>query len=103
MTLELESNPDILLTLNSKREHCFTVGFAAESENLLQNAQEKLTRKDLALIVANDITAENAGFGGDTNTVTFLFANGDTQTLPTLSKLEVADRLLNEILQRSST
>ena len=99
-SINLQPNPDILTTLLQERAHCFTVGFAAESCDLLQNAQNKLLSKNLDLIVANDITAPNAGFGGDTNTVTLLSPQRSSIQLPTLSKDEVADKILDEILQQ---
>ena len=101
MTLELETNPDILQSLQAKCQHCFTVGFAAETENLLDNARKKLRSKGLSLIVANDITLEGAGFGVDTNTVTFITPKKAPRTLPNLSKRDVADQLLNEILEQA--
>lgn len=98
--ISLQPNPDILKTLLKERAHCFTVGFAAESCDLLENAQNKLLSKELDLIVANDITAPNAGFGGDTNTVTLLSPQRSSIQLPTLSKDEVADKILDELLQQ---
>jgi phosphopantothenoylcysteine decarboxylase/phosphopantothenate--cysteine ligase len=74
-----------------------TVGFAAESRDLLDNAAEKLKSKRLNMIVANDITAQDAGFGTDTNRVTIIHENGDRDTLPLLSKAEVADAILERI------
>jgi phosphopantothenoylcysteine decarboxylase / phosphopantothenate---cysteine ligase len=74
-----------------------TVGFAAESSDLLDNAAEKLKAKHLNMIVANDITAQDAGFGTDTNRVTILHENGDRDTLPLLSKAEVADAIVERI------
>jgi phosphopantothenoylcysteine decarboxylase/phosphopantothenate--cysteine ligase len=73
------------------------VGFAAESRDLVDNAAEKLKSKNLNLIVANDITAHGAGFGADTNRVTLIHENGDRETLPLLSKAEVADAIITRI------
>ena len=74
-----------------------TVGFAAESRNLIDNAAEKLKAKHLNMIVANDITAQDAGFGTDTNRVTIIHENGDRDVLPLLSKAEVADAIIERI------
>ena len=74
-----------------------TVGFAAESRNLIDNAAAKLKAKRLNMIVANDITAQDAGFGTDTNRVTIIHENGDRETLPLLTKAEVADAIIERI------
>ena len=73
------------------------VGFAAETENVLENARGKLLSKRLDLIVANDVTAEGAGFGTDTNIVT-LISHGGVETLPLMSKREVAHRIWDAAL-----
>ncbi|MGE5073248.1 MAG: phosphopantothenoylcysteine decarboxylase, partial [Anaerolineae bacterium] len=73
------------------------VGFAAESRDLLDNASEKLKSKSLNMIVANDITARDAGLSTDTNRVTIIHDNGDRDTLPLLSKAEVADAIIERI------
>ena len=73
------------------------VGFAAESRDLVDNAVEKLKAKNLNLIIANDITAPGAGFGSDTNRVTIIHENGDRETLPLMSKSEVADAIIERI------
>jgi phosphopantothenoylcysteine decarboxylase/phosphopantothenate--cysteine ligase len=70
------------------------VGFAAESQNLLENAAEKLKSKKLDFIVANDISASDAGFAVETNRVTILFANGARENLPLTSKMEVAEIII---------
>ncbi len=75
------------------------VGFAAETENLLENATAKLKKKNLDMIVANDVTAEGAGFGSETNLVNFLFADGRIEALPLQSKDKVADVLLDRVLE----
>jgi len=96
--VELTAAPDILRTvansqLSGKRFH-IVVGFAAESQNLLENAAEKLQSKKLDMIVANDISSDDAGFAVDTNRVTFLFANGTKEILPLMSKTEVAEKII---------
>ncbi|MEX1020724.1 MAG: bifunctional phosphopantothenoylcysteine decarboxylase/phosphopantothenate--cysteine ligase CoaBC [Litorilinea sp.] len=102
-TLELAANPDILLEVAQQRASTgrptVVVGFAAETENLLENAQGKLTRKGLAMIVANDVSASDAGFGTETNRVTILRADGTAETLPLMSKAEVATRLIQRVAE----
>jgi phosphopantothenoylcysteine decarboxylase/phosphopantothenate--cysteine ligase len=71
-----------------------TVGFAAESRDLLANASQKLKSKKLDMIAANDISATDAGFGVDTNRVTLLFADGKQESLPLMSKTEVAETII---------
>src|SRR5207302_5325002 len=97
-TLTLKETPDILLSLSSlKSLKQVMVGFAAETENLLENAAEKLKRKKLDLIVANDVTQEGAGFEVDTNVVTLIGADGRAESHPQLSKDAVADLILDRI------
>lgn len=74
------------------------MGFAAESENLLQSATEKLQRKQLDWIVANDISAPGIGFQSDSNQVTLIDRNLNVESLPLLTKMEIADLLLDRIL-----
>ena len=103
-TLELTPNPDILAAVAQQRREGnyprMVVGFAAETQNLLQNAQSKLERKALDLIVANDVSASDAGFAVDTNRVTLLYADGTQESLPLQSKTAVAERVVSEIIQR---
>ncbi len=99
--IHLTRNPDILLNVKAAREAAgfprVVVGFAAESENLLTNARDKLQRKGLDLLVANDITAPDAGFSVDTNRVTILNAEGDAHTLDLISKAEVAQAIIERV------
>ncbi len=99
--IELEAAPDILRTVvderSEKKRFHITVGFAAESRDLLENAAEKLKSKGLDFIAANDISAKDAGFAVDTNRVTLLFANGTRENFPLLSKTEVADKIIENI------
>jgi phosphopantothenoylcysteine decarboxylase/phosphopantothenate--cysteine ligase len=74
------------------------VGFAAETEDLLAHAREKLQAKDVDLLVANDVTAAGSGFGSDTNRVFILDRDGSAEELPLLPKREVADRILDRVL-----
>lgn len=96
-TLELVPNLDILAELGRKKTSQVLIGFAAETENLLANAQYKMQKKNVDLLVANDITKPGAGFGSLTNIVSFLFTDGRRIDLPQLSKLEVARHLVREI------
>lgn len=95
MVVELQRNPDILAELGEKKGSRVLIGFAAETEELLKNAREKLTNKNLDMIVANDVTQEGAGFDGDTNIVRFLTADGSVEELPRMSKASVAEVLLD--------
>jgi phosphopantothenoylcysteine decarboxylase/phosphopantothenate--cysteine ligase len=101
--VKLETTPDILAEvadLKSKGEFSgIVVGFAAESQDLLENAQDKMLSKNLDLIVANDITAKDAGFAVDTNRVTLLDAAGNSEELPVMSKTEVAEKVLERVVR----
>lgn len=100
MTLELERTKDILGHLGShKREGQFLCGFAMETQNLLENAKEKLLRKNADMIIANNLKIQGAGFGTDTNVVTIITEDG-AQALELMSKEAVAGQILNEILKR---
>lgn len=102
--IELAANPDILLEVAKQRketEHpTIVVGFAAETDDLLENARSKLEKKGLSLIVANDVGASDAGFDVDTNRVTLLADDGSTQALPLMSKAEVAWQVVKRIEER---
>jgi phosphopantothenoylcysteine decarboxylase/phosphopantothenate--cysteine ligase len=99
LTLKLEPTPDILAEVAGARENgLLVVGFAAETERVLEHAREKLERKGLDAIVANDLTQEGAGFNAETNVVTLLTRGGaEPKTLPLMSKLEAAHRVLDEV------
>jgi phosphopantothenoylcysteine decarboxylase / phosphopantothenate---cysteine ligase len=94
-TLELEPTTDILSMLSSQKSSQLMVGFAAETNNLVAHAKDKLASKNLDLIVANDVTKPGAGFGSDENAVTLLDRNGLVTELPLKSKRELADDILN--------
>jgi phosphopantothenoylcysteine decarboxylase/phosphopantothenate--cysteine ligase len=99
LVVRLKETPHILATLGAqKRAGQIVVGFAAETENLLDNARHKRAFRYLDLTVANDVTAEGAGFDADTNIVTFLWPDGRADALPRLSKREVARHLLDVLL-----
>ena len=95
LTLELVRTPDILTEV---RGNFVKVGFAAESEDLVTNAKQKLKKKQLDLMVANDITDADSGFGTDTNKVTLVDREGKIENLPVLTKREVADRILDRVV-----
>jgi len=101
LTLELESTTDILKSVAAQKEDTgfpkHSIGFAAESQDLIKNAQSKLERKSLDLIVANDITAPGAGFAGTTNQVTLLFADGRQEVLPMQEKSVVAEAIIKTL------
>jgi phosphopantothenoylcysteine decarboxylase/phosphopantothenate--cysteine ligase len=96
LTLELERTPDILEEVKGK---FLSVGFAAESEDLVANAKKKLREKRLDLIIANDVTAKVSGIGADTNQVVIIDRKGKIEELPLLPKREVADRILDRVAQ----
>lgn len=99
MSIALDRTKDILGTLgSSKREGLYLCGFSMETENLLENSRAKLDKKNLDLIVANNVKVEGAGFGTDTNIVT-LISREETKELPIMSKEEVADSLLDYIME----
>ena len=100
LTLVLEKNPDILKELGEKkRTGQILVGFAAETQNLLEYAKAKLEKKNLDMIVANDVSRKDAGFNTDTNVVKLLYRNGTIEELPIMTKHKLADELLNRVLK----
>ena len=99
LTVVMDKNPDILKTLGAQKTHQVLVGFAAETQNLLENARDKVVKKNLDMIVANDVTAAGAGFNADTNIVKFLFANGEVRSLEQMPKVDVANCILDEALK----
>lgn len=102
INVALEPTVDILSAAARDKANRVVVGFAAETENVAQNARKKLTAKNLDLIVANDVTAEGAGFDHDTNVVTLFSRDGRDVTLPKLSKVDVAQRILDEVVRLRS-
>ena len=105
-TLTLEPTTDILAAVARQRQETghplIVVGFAAETEDLVHNARAKLQAKALDLIVANDVGAPDAGFQVDTNRVTLIAADGETEHLPLLSKAKVAERLIDWLIAQLS-
>jgi len=98
-SLALEPTRDILSEITGRRrQEQIVVGFAAETDHVVDNAAAKLLTKRLDLVVANDVTQEGAGFEADTNIVTLLFADGRLKPLEKMSKLDVANRILDEVV-----
>ncbi|HEY33019.1 MAG TPA: bifunctional phosphopantothenoylcysteine decarboxylase/phosphopantothenate--cysteine ligase CoaBC [Dehalococcoidia bacterium] len=95
VSLGLVGTEDFLLELP---DTFIKIGFAAETENLLENAQKKLKEKRLQFICANDVTAADSGFGTDTNKVTLLYSDGRTEDLPLMTKREVSDVILDRVV-----
>ena len=105
LTISLTRNPDIISEIGKRKEKRILVGFAMESENLIENARAKMLEKNMDLIIANDVTQEGAGFQSDTNIVKILNRDGEIEELPIMDKTEVADRILvrvREEITRSS-
>ncbi len=99
LAIRLEPNTDILATLAKEKGERIVVGFAAETEHVAENARKKLAQKNADLIVANDVTAEGAGFDLDTNIVTLFSRDGRDLPLARMSKADVAERILDEALR----
>jgi phosphopantothenoylcysteine decarboxylase/phosphopantothenate--cysteine ligase len=95
LNLKLESTIDILSNVSG---NFIKVGFAAESDNLIANALDKLKRKKLDFIVANDITSTDSGFGSDFNRASIIDKDGSVDELPLLSKRKLADKILDKLL-----
>jgi phosphopantothenoylcysteine decarboxylase / phosphopantothenate---cysteine ligase len=98
-TLELEPTPDILAELGHEKGNRVLIGFAAETDRVAENARGKLARKGADMIVANDVTQEGAGFDTDTNIVTLYLRDGREVPLPKMSKVDVANRILDQVLE----
>ena len=97
LTLELEKNPDILCELRMIKGEKVLIGFAAETEDLIENASRKLVEKNLDMVVANDVSADGAGFNVDTNIVKLLFRDGVVEDLPLMGKRDLADVILDKV------
>ena len=95
MSLSLKQTPDILKAVST--EKIIKIGFAAETENLINNATEKLNEKDLDMIIANDVSSTDSGFSVDNNRVVILDKKGKQTELPLLTKLEVADHIMDRL------
>ncbi|WP_297568956.1 bifunctional phosphopantothenoylcysteine decarboxylase/phosphopantothenate--cysteine ligase CoaBC [uncultured Anaerovibrio sp.] len=100
LVLVLEKNPDILFELGQKKKSGqILVGFAAETQHLLEYAKAKLEKKNLDMIVANDVSRKDAGFNVDTNAVKLLYRDGTVQELPVMTKYKLANELLNMVIK----
>jgi len=99
LTIEFEPTADILADVSRRKGERIVVGFAAETEQVAGHARRKLRDKAADLIVANDVTAPGAGFDHDTNVVTLFGANGREQALPKMTKLQVAHRILDQVVE----
>jgi phosphopantothenoylcysteine decarboxylase / phosphopantothenate---cysteine ligase len=98
LALELERTVDILAEIAPRKGSRILVGFAAETERVVANAERKLTEKHLDLIVANDVAGAETGFAVDTNAVTIIDRDGQHETVPLMSKAEVAHRILDRVV-----
>jgi phosphopantothenoylcysteine decarboxylase/phosphopantothenate--cysteine ligase len=100
-TIELEATPDVLAAVATLRSRThrpsLVVGFAAESSDLVENAVDKLQSKNLDMIIANDISAPDAGFGAENNRVVLLHADGRREGLPLMSKADVAETIIKRL------
>lgn len=97
LQIELVRDNDILMTLGEKKKKQILIGFAAESQNVIENAKGKLERKNLDYIVANDITSKDTGFGSNDNKVTVISRDGESISLEKMSKREVARNLFDMV------
>jgi phosphopantothenoylcysteine decarboxylase/phosphopantothenate--cysteine ligase len=97
ITLELESTPDILADVAREKGSRIVVGFAAETGDVADHARAKLESKQADLIVANDVTAEGAGFDHDTNVITLYARDGSEQAFPRMPKIDAAHRILDQL------
>jgi phosphopantothenoylcysteine decarboxylase/phosphopantothenate--cysteine ligase len=100
MTVSLERNPDIIAAIGEKKGSRIVVGFAMESDHLLENARMKLVEKKMDFIVANDLTMPGAGFRTDTNIIRILDSKGGDETFPLMDKLDAAGIILDRVKER---
>ena len=99
MTLELVKNPDILRELGTLKKSQVLIGFAAETQNLLEYANKKLVEKNLDFIVANDVTADGAGFGVPTNIASIIWRGGNVENFAKMSKSALADKIVERVAE----
>jgi len=102
LSLELERNPDIIEEVGKLKGDRVLVGFAMETDNLIENARGKLVAKNMDMIVANDLSRPDAGFQADTNIVKIIGSNGTVEDLPLMDKTDVANRILDKVLKLKS-
>ena len=98
LTIELVKNPDILQGLGSKKSHQILVGFAAETEHVIKYGQDKVAKKNLDMLVANDVSKSNAGFNVDTNEGYFLYPDKEPKEMPNMKKSDLARHILREVI-----
>jgi phosphopantothenoylcysteine decarboxylase/phosphopantothenate--cysteine ligase len=98
MQIEMEPTPDILAEVVQRKTRQLVIGFAAETENVLENARAKLAKKSVDMIVVNDVSRDGIGFDSERNAVNIL-TEDDMREIPEASKLEVAQRILDEIVR----
>lgn len=98
MTIELVKNPDILQGLGTKKSHQILVGFAAETEHVIKYGQDKVAKKNLDMLVANDVSKSNAGFNVDTNEGYFLYPDKEPKEMPNMKKSDLARHILREVI-----
>jgi phosphopantothenoylcysteine decarboxylase/phosphopantothenate--cysteine ligase len=102
-SIDLERTEDVLEYIRGIKGRLIVVGFAAETENLIAEAQRKLRDKGLDLIVANDVSRADAGFDVDTNKATLLTAEGKTEDLPLMTKRELAQKIVDWVFAKQSS
>lgn len=101
LQIPLERNPDILYEIGKRKGHRILLGFAAETQNLIENAIKKLKEKNLDFIVANDLTKEGAGFAVDTNIVKIIDADGNIEEMPKMKKELLANIILDKVISKT--
>jgi phosphopantothenoylcysteine decarboxylase/phosphopantothenate--cysteine ligase len=99
LSIPLTRTKDILATVGASKSHQFLCGFSMETEHMLENSRAKIAKKNLDMIVANNLKVNGAGFGTDTNVITIITPDSE-QELPIMSKKEAADCILDEIMKR---
>ncbi|MDU5301690.1 MAG: phosphopantothenoylcysteine decarboxylase, partial [Dialister micraerophilus] len=97
LCINLVKNPDILMELGKNKKTQFLVGFAAETNNLIENGLKKLKNKNLDMLIANDVTQSGAGFESKTNIVSVIYKDGKIDSYPKMSKIELGEILINKI------
>lgn len=98
LLIKLEKNPDILYELGKIKENKILIGFAMETQNLIENAKEKIKKKNLDFIVANDLNQEGAGFAFDTNIVKIIDKNGHVENISKMAKIDLADIIIDRVI-----
>ena len=100
LTIELTQNPDILYGLGQKKKNQFLVGFAAETNDVIEHGKEKLKRKNLDMLVANDVAMPGAGFNVNTNIAALLYRDGHMEQYPKMTKEELGHIIIEKIAER---